>query len=259
MSVWQIIAREVSAGRACVVVTILQVRGSVPGVAGAKAVVTREGLAAGTLGGGRVEAKAITEAQRLLDADAVGIMEHCWNLQRDAGMTCGGEMRFLFEMVRPRAPWKIVIFGAGHVAQEVAALLARLACTVHVIDTRAEWLARLLQAENITPHCVQDYTEGLELVTEACFVLSLTQGHSTDRPVLREILRRFPRVSFLGVIGSAAKRAVLLRELGEDGVGRELLERLTCPVGLPIGSNEPAEIAVSIVAQLLERRDQARE
>jgi xanthine dehydrogenase accessory factor len=82
----------------------------------------------------------------------------------------------------------------------------------------------------------------------------MTKGHSTDRPVLREVFLNGLGVSFLGAIGSAAKRAVLLRELREDGVGEEVLQSLVCPLGLPIGGNDPAEIAVSIAAQLLERR-----
>jgi xanthine dehydrogenase accessory factor len=56
------------------------------------------------------------------------------------------------------------------------------------------------------------------------------------------------------VIGSLAKRAVLSRELREDGIEEAQLEKVVCPVGLPIGTNDPAEIAISIVAQLLERR-----
>jgi xanthine dehydrogenase accessory factor len=67
-------------------------------------------------------------------------------------------------------------------------------------------------------------------------------------------MRRYPEGALLGVIGSAAKRAVLSRELREDGIAEVVLERMVCPVGLPIGSNDPAEIAISIVAQLLERR-----
>ena len=85
-------------------------------------------------------------------------------------------------------------------------------------------------------------------------MLSLTKGHSSDRPVLRELLRKFPGFAYAGVIGSASKRAVLMRELREDGIPEELLEKVICPVGLPIGGNDPAEIAISIAAQLLEKR-----
>jgi xanthine dehydrogenase accessory factor len=221
---------------------------------GGKVVVTAEGLVAGTVGGGRVEAKVIEEGQRLLGEDEAVCEEVVWNLQRDVGMTCGGEMRFLFEVVRPLAAWHVVIFGAGHVAKAVVGVLSGLACRVDVIDVRADWLEGLPKAGNVKVHCVSAYEEGVGLVSEKSFVLCLTKGHSTDRPVLREVMRRYPEGAFLGVIGSLAKRAVLSRELREDGIEEEQLEKVVCPVGVPIGTNDPAEIAISIVAQLLERR-----
>ncbi len=254
MSVWETVAREHQRGIACVVVTILQVRGSVPGMLGGKVVVTAEGLVAGTVGGGRVEAKVIEEGQRLLGEDEAVCEEVVWNLQRDVGMTCGGEMRFLFEVVRPLAAWHVGIFGAGHVAKAVVGVLSGLACRVDVIDVRADWLEGLPKAGNVKVHCVSAYEDGVGLVSEKSYILCLTKGHSTDRPVLREVLRRYPEGAFLGVIGSLAKRAVLSRELREDGIEEEQLEKVVCPVGLPIGTNDPAEIAISIVAQLLERR-----
>jgi len=103
-------------------------------------------------------------------------------------------------------------------------------------------------------HAVEHFEDGVEFLTEKSFVLSLTKGHSSDRPVLRELLRKFPGFAYAGVIGSASKRAVLMRELREDGIPEELLEKVICPVGLPIGGNDPAEIAISIAAQLLEKR-----
>jgi xanthine dehydrogenase accessory factor len=163
-------------------------------------------------------------------------------------------MRFLFEVVRPLAAWHVVIFGAGHVAKAVVGVLSGLACRVDVIDVRADWLEGLPKAGNVKVHCVSAYEDGVGLVSEKSYILCLTKGHSTDRPVLREVLRRYPAGAFLGVIGSLAKRAVLSRELREDGIEEGQLERMVCPVGLPIGSNDPAEIAISIVAQLLERR-----
>jgi xanthine dehydrogenase accessory factor len=254
MRVWETVAREHHRGIACVVVTILQVRGSVPGMLGGKVVVTAEGLVAGTVGGGRVEAKVIEEGQRLLGEDEAVCEEVVWNLQRDVGMTCGGEMRFLFEVVRPLAAWHVVIFGAGHVAKAVVGVLSGLACRVDVIDVRADWLEGLPKAGNVKVHCVSAYEDGVGLVSEKSYILCLTKGHSTDRPVLREVLRRYPGGAFLGVIGSLAKRAVLCRELREDEIEEAQLEKVVCPVGLPIGTNDPAEIAISIVAQLLERR-----
>ena len=254
MDIWESIVEQQHRGAKCILVTILEVRGSVPGTLGAKALICDEGLVTGTLGGGRVEAMAISKAQELLRARGAVCEDHSWNLQRDVGMTCGGEMRLLFESLSPRTSWHIVIFGAGHVAQALVAVLGRLACEVEIVDTRAEWLQRLAIRGNIRTHLVGDYTEGVFLVTPKSYVLSLTKGHAFDGPVLREVLRLHPEIPYLGVIGSASKRAVLARELRENGIDEALIDSIACPVGLPIGSNDPEEIAISIAAQLLERR-----
>ena len=253
MDPWEQIAALRREGVDAVVITITAVKGSVPGQVGAKAIVTAGGLVNGNLGGGKVEAKALELAAQLLTGD-----EPCvsltWNLQRDVGMTCGGEMTLLFEKVPANERWHIAVFGSGHVAQAVVPLLATLACTIDVFDPRSDWLAKLPDLENVKLHMVKSYEDGVVRVTAKTFVLSITKGHTSDRPVLRQVLRNFPELPFLGVIGSAAKRSVLLRELREDGLSAQALEKIICPVGLPIGGNAPAEIAISIAAQLLTLR-----
>ncbi|MGJ8725177.1 MAG: xanthine dehydrogenase accessory protein XdhC [Roseibacillus sp.] len=253
IEVWEEVQRLKAAGLAGVVVTVAAVRGSVPTEAGAKILVNEAGLIAGTVGGGKVEAQAVSEAQRLM-----GKGEGCelvtWNLQRDVGMTCGGEMTLLFEAFGGEEGWHVVVFGAGHVSQAVVGLLATLSCRVDVVDEREEWLQGVTKRGNVVTHLVERFEEGVGLVREDSFALSITKGHSADRPVLKELLLREKALPFVGVIGSASKRAVLMRELREDGVAEERLGTLICPLGLPIGNNEPAEIAVSIVAQLLEVR-----
>ena len=253
MDTWEQIADLRREGVDAVVVTITAVRGSVPGQLGAKAIVTRDGLVLGNLGGGKVEAKALVTAISILD-DNEACTSITWNLQQDVGMTCGGEMSFLFEKVTAVAPWHIAIFGAGHVSQALVPLLATLSCRVDVIDTRPDWLAKFPTLPNVKLHHVASFEDGIALLTPASFVLSITQGHTCDRPVVRDVLRRFPEVPFIGVIGSISKRAVLLRELREDGLREEVLGKIVCPLGLPIGSNDPAEIAISITAQLLSLR-----
>jgi xanthine dehydrogenase accessory factor len=252
--VWEAVAKLRRDGVDVVVVTLVAARGSVPGQLGAKAIVSAEGLIFGNLGGGKVEARAIAEARMQL-AGGEACVTCVWNLQRDIGMTCGGEMSFLFERVQARDPWHVVIFGAGHVSQALVPLLATLACRVEVFDSRADWLARFANFKNVSLHLVASFEDGVRHVRRDSYVLCITQGHSTDRPVLRDVLRQCGQIPFLGVIGSAAKRAVLLRELREDGLPDALLVGIHCPLGMSIGGNDPAEIAVSISAQLLQIRD----
>jgi xanthine dehydrogenase accessory factor len=251
---WEQIASLHRDGFDVVVVTIISARGSVPGRIGEKAAITQNGRVSGNLGGGKVEAKALALAQEFLLGD-IPCLTQTWNLQRDVGMTCGGEMTFLFEKITAQAPWHIAIFGAGHVSQALIPLLTTLACRIDVIDTRAGWLGKLPQSSKLSCHHVANIAEGVQLLSPSSYLICITQGHSSDLPVLREALLQFKSLPFLGVIGSPAKRAVLLRELSQSGIPPTDLEQITCPVGLPIGGNDPAEIAISIAAQLLSMRD----
>ncbi|MEM9915185.1 MAG: xanthine dehydrogenase accessory protein XdhC [Planctomycetota bacterium] len=239
-----------TADRPFVAVTLVDVHGSTPQDAGSKMIVTPDGLDHGTVGGGRIEAKAIDEALSLMKARGRTKFVD-WNLKADVGMTCGGRVRLYFESVNVNV-WPIVIFGAGHVTQALARLLESLPCAVTCIDPRAEWLAKL--PESTATRCVEHPAEEVEKLPGDAFVLCMTQGHRSDFPVLQRIFELGRGFPFLGVIGSDAKAAVLRRELKDAGIAEEAID-FRCPVGLPIGSNHPAEIAVSIAAQLLEMRD----
>jgi xanthine dehydrogenase accessory factor len=254
MTPWQHILRCQETGTDLILVTVAATRGSVPADPGAKMLVTREGRLSGTVGGGRIEARAIEEATGLLDSSEITRL-HRWNLQQDIGMTCGGEMTLLFERLPAKPPWHIVIFGAGHIVQALVPVLIPLSCRIDIIDTRPDWLQRLPAARNLSTHHLDTFEAGVPLLHERSFVLSITKGHGTDVPVLKQVLTRFPALPFLGVIGSASKRAAILRDLRNEGITDDLLEKITCPLGLPIGDNEPHEIAISITAQLLEKRD----
>ena len=236
-----------------VLVTVAAVRGSTPAPAGQKLVATSAGLHSGTVGGGKIEAHALSHASALLSEKITTTDLRTWNLQRDIGMTCGGEMTLLFEVHRPTPTWHIAIFGSGHVVQALAPILSTLPCRIDVIDTRPDWLSKLPTLPNINTHLVTTHTEALHLISENTQILSITQGHATDLPILAATLKQYPEIRFLGVIGSASKRATLTRELRESGTPPHLIEKIHCPLGLPIGDNTPPQIAISIAAQLLQQ------
>jgi len=238
-----------------VLVTLTALRGSAPQVVGSKMLVASEGSIWGTVGGGKIEAHCIRHALRLL-ADASGAESRTWNLQTEIGMTCGGEVSFFFDPVS-FGTWHVSVFGAGHVSQELCRVLRTWTCQVSVFDTRREWLERLPKSPNIEPRLSADLAGEVRALPKSSFVLSLTQGHAVDVPVLREALLRVDELSFVGVIGSKQKAARIKKDLREMGIPPAALARLTCPVGLDIGNNTPPEIAISIASQLLALRDGA--
>lgn len=244
-----------------VCVTMVEAVGSTPQDAGSKMLVTNEGLVTGTVGGGKVELKSIRHAQDML-ARPVGhapLTEFVeWNLKRDVGMTCGGTVKLFFETFN-HSNWRVVVFGAGHVANEVVGCLGRLECSVTCIDPRQEWLDRIPATGRLRKICHDEPRELLAELSDDSFVVCMTMGHATDRPILEEIFRQGRKFPFLGVIGSRSKRAVLLKELATAGIPSEQTEAFHCPIGLDLGTNQPGEIAISVVAQLIQERDRWRQ
>lgn len=239
--------------RPFVIVTLVDIRGSAPQVLGAKALVTEQGLFRGTVGGGKIEAHCIRFAQNMI-AEKSSSAFHRWNLQTDIGMTCGGEVGIFFDACFQKK-WPIAIFGAGHISQELCRVLSTWSCSLTVVDPRAEWLEKLADAPNTEKIRMDHPEEMVPRLSESTVVLSMTQGHAVDVPILKAALER-DDLPFVGVIGSELKGKKIRAELLQLGVSQERVARLKCPLGLPFGDNSPPEIAVSIAAQLLSIRDQ---
>lgn len=244
-------------GISIVVVTLVASRGYAPQDPGAKAIVSKNGLEYGTVGGGKVEARAITHSQEIL-AQNKGPVEHVtWNLQRDIGMSCGGEVQFVFEKFIPPSSeqnWTIAVFGAGHVAQALIRQLLELECKVICIDSRKEWLSKLPQSPRLKiVSCDQEKNAVAEIPQDA-FCVVMTRGHATDLPVLETVFKRgLP--PYVGVIGSAVKAIRIKKDLEALGISAEAIKTLHCPMGISINNkNHPAEIAISISAELIQVR-----
>jgi xanthine dehydrogenase accessory factor len=240
-------------------VILVDTAGSVPQDAGRKMLVTANGLHHGTVGGGKVERKAIEEAQKLLTESNAGKTTHFvnWSLNRDVGMTCGGAVKLYFETHNVNV-WNIIVFGAGHIANALINLLVGLECRITCIDPRQEWLDKLPESPKLIKKRVDDMPSQVASLPADAFVALMTMGHSSDKPILLEIFRSGRRFPYLGVIGSDAKAARLYKDIEEAGLPRELRDTFFCPMGLDLGTNHPVEIAVSMAAQLIQERDRYR-
>jgi len=235
-----------------VAVTVVDTMGSVPQDRGAKMIVTREGLRFGTVGGGKVETKAIAEAQAMLNGEGENTKFVQWRLAQDVGMTCGGVVKLFFE-AHNVGKWRVAIFGAGHVANALITLLVHFDCQIICMDPREEWLSKLPRSPKLTTIQTADMPSMVKTLPDDAFVVLMTMGHATDAPILIEILRTraFP---YVGVIGSDAKANILRRDLAAAHVDGDF----HCPIGIEIGTNHPYEIALSAIAQLIQTRDAIR-
>lgn len=149
---------------------------------------------------------------------------------------------------------RLVIVGAGHVGQAVAELAARADFDVWVVDDRRQYAnpARFPDARRLVVGPIGEVLPALEM-TPHTYALIVTRGHGHDQEAL-QLLAATP-ASYVGLIGSARKIRLIFEGLREAGVSEEALARVSAPVGLSIGSQTVFEIAVSIVAELIARRN----
>lgn len=154
----------------------------------------------------------------------------------------------------PLVPSEVLyLFGAGHISTFVAPLASMVGFAVVVIDDREEFANRdrFPSAEEILVLSPQEAVNRIRL-DSGSYVAVITRGHIHDAAVLRGVIKG--QAAYIGMIGSRRKRAVVYRALTEEGVPMEALERVHCPIGLDIGAETPEEIAVSIVAELVQVR-----
>ena len=236
-------------------VIMVDADGSIPQEVGTKMLVTADGLYSGTVGGGKVEKRAIEEAQALLSSNEKKTTHFVnWSLNRDIGMTCGGQVKLYFE-THNATVWTLVVFGAGHIANALMQSLIKLECRIICIDPRQQWLDQLPDSPKLTKILEEDMPSRVASLPDFSFVMLMTMGHSTDKPILLEIFRQQKKFPYLGVIGSAAKAARLRKDISDAGLPAGLANTYHCPMGLDLGNNHPQEIAISIAAQLLQVRD----
>lgn len=148
---------------------------------------------------------------------------------------------------------RLTVFGAGHVGAELAQLAARAGFYVILVDDRGEFAnrERVPAANEIV---VEDFRSVLDRLTfdEDDYVVAATRGHSFDAYIIERTAAS--GAGYVGMLGSKRKRAVIWRALEAAGVDPKALKRVRSPIGVDIGADTPAEIAVSVVAELVRLR-----
>jgi len=251
----------------CVLVTVIESEGSAPRVPGTRMVVNEKGFA-DTIGGGALELEAIEHAKNLLNAQTRGpvITHRQFVLGSELTQCCGGRVKLQFD-----CQWAndfiLNVFGAGHVAQEVARVLQRLPCRATFHDSRKEWLEKLttsLDAGAASSPGFVTTTELCENVTSAveachpdsCFMV-MTHSHELDMELIEAILTRGDS-RYCGLIASRSKAASFRSRLVRKGFTENELNKLTAPLGQHFSTgNTPMEVAIAAVSDVLHMRSVA--
>nr|WP_275589216.1 XdhC family protein [Sporohalobacter salinus] len=163
----------------------------------------------------------------------------------------GIEVEVYFEPVLEEP--RLLIFGAGHVAKPLAKVGKMVDFTVTVMDDRQDMVSRQRypQADELVCADFDDYLRNLQ-IKENDYLVIVTRGHKHDYEVLKEVIDS--QAKYIGMIGSSRKVKMLFRQLRDEGVGQELIDQVYAPIGVNIASETPAEIAMSIIAEIISIR-----
>jgi xanthine dehydrogenase accessory factor len=289
----QILLR-IDTGERLAVCALVKTRGSTPQKAGAIMVVLANGQTLGTIGGGCVEAEVRTRALAQLNIGGSQLLsfnldhDHGW----DDGLVCGGTMTVTMQILNcdadavayrrardqlirqqatalsidvqdetgdahvfslPMQPSpQLVIAGAGHVGAALAAMAALIDFSVTVIDDRPDYAsAQRFPGAICKIGPVEDQLSKVQ-INEQTFVVIVTPGHRRDALALSAVVNS--PAAYIGLIGSKRKIITIFQDLLAQNISADALARVHAPIGLDIGAVTPAEIAVSIAAEIISRR-----
>ncbi len=256
MDLFEEIVRMRKAGQRGALATIVHTNGSIPSYESSRMLVREDGSVAGTIGGGCVEAEVWAAAKEVMQQEQPRKMT--FNLNHDAaydvGLICGGTLEIFVEPVLPQP--QLCIFGGGHVSLAVARAAHAAGFGISVIDDRAAFanLERFPMATAVHT----SYEDAFEKLkpNASTYLLIVTRGHKDDMRVLAWAVRTPAR--YIGMIGSKRKVISVYKALEKEGYSPDEFERVHAPVGLDIGALSPEEIAVSITAELIAVRRNAR-
>jgi len=256
-------------GQDFVVAKVVDTKGSTPRKKGAVLMMKKDGTTMGTVGGGLLEAETEKLCKKTFETkEKTHIYEFVLD-EKQVGaldMGCGGDATVQIDYIDAKDPGDFVkefklmstayIFGGGHVAYALEPVLRHVDFRTVVIDDREEYANPERYPHADRTIVVDNFDNAFDEIEtdEDSYIIIVTRGHRGDLQVLREALKQ--EYAYLGMIGSKRKNNLLYEQLREEGVTDEKLSEVHAPIGLKIGSETPEEIAISIVAEIIQVRSQ---
>jgi len=240
-------------GERIAVATVVKTIGAAPCGVGTKLLVRADGSTSGSLSGAMVDAQAAQEAMQALREGHSSLVHIHLDADQAVG-SCGATLELFIEVLYPEP--RLIIAGAGYVAQALARLATSLDFRIVVVDDRRDLADPQVFGEKIQlafgdiPQTIRELEPD-----EASWIVIVTRGHHLDKDALRAALETHAR--YVGMIGSPGKIKKIFRDLLEDGITREQLAQIHSPIGLDLGAETPDEIALSIAAEMLMLRKSA--
>ena len=218
-----------------------------PRKSGAKMIVLEDGSIFGSIGGGRNEKAAQAECLKAIKSNKDSLVSYDYFGKKGQSI-CGGQMKVFIEpSIEQR---NLVICGAGHIALPLSIVAKILNYQVTIIDNRKEF-ANQKRFPHVNKILVGNHAKKLLKIpmNKNTHVMIVTQGNEYDFQCLKTIIQS--EAGYIGVISSKPKRIKFFNRLKESGIPNKFLKRICIPAGIDLGSQTPAEIAISITAELV--------
>ena len=256
MDILDAVNQAVAKGQPVALCLVVNTRGAVPRHAGAKMVVYGDGRTLGTVGGGEVENLVVSEAlASLKDAKTRFLNYDMIDIERGDPGICGGTVTVYVEPFL-RQP-VVVVVGAGHVGKSVAHLAKWLGFRVVISDDRDALCTPEMTpgGDEYLPVEMSKLPEHLEIDSQTYLVL-VTRGVDVDAAGLPALLET--EAPYIGLIGSKKRWEHTQEKLRDAGVAEQSIQRIKSPIGFAINAETPDEIAVSIMAEIIELRNSGK-
>jgi xanthine dehydrogenase accessory factor len=235
-------------GNKAALVTITDIKGSTPRKKGSLMAVWEDGTIEGSIGGGNIEYTVIAKAIECIKEETGKEFEFELSDEGDLHMQCGGKAVVYVKIFKPRA--KLLIIGAGHIGVELFKLAKILDFYTVIFDDREEFAneERFASADEII---VGDIGERVSKypVDKNTYIIIVTRGHKGDADALKVTAQS--DASYIGMIGSKKKTEFVMNSLINEGIQKEALKKVYAPIGINISSEEPNEIALGIMSEIL--------
>lgn len=241
------IPKLIAQNKTVALVTVTSSSGSTPAEVGKDMLVDETGIIGGTIGGGNLEFITIQKTQEFISRNQNATIQ--FDLKKDLGMECGGHVQLFIKVYAPST--NIVLIGGGHVGQAVYQYADILGYETIVIDDREEVLTkeRFPTAKQLILGNIDEQAAKLDIAPLSTYVVIASHGHKNDEEALYHMIQKHPK--YIGVIGSKHKTITMFSSLKKRGISQKLLNSVYSPIGISLGGGQPAEVALSIISEIL--------
>ena len=243
-------AEYLSRGREFVSASVFNVQGHSPASEGSRMLVVKDGIAAGTVGGGAMEKDVIRKALELFSSCKSRVitydLESGSAVENDekTGMPCGGKVSVFLEYFG--SPDSLYIFGCGHVGEALVNVLSGPGFSVNCIDEREEYAEKIKQRYHVPVFAGFPEMDS----RRNTFIVIASYSHEKDYEILKKIIADKTEYEYLGIVASSGKWKTIKEKLEKEFGGRIDYSKIYSPAGLDTGGRTPADIAISIAAEI---------